>query len=564
MQIKKISVQPYNSKEQPQGVSLNKNQTPSFGNGVDLFLNFLDTQQAVGACVVDLGSMVIPRSTVDFINRGPSAGAETARREAMGTTNHATVGVDGLLVGSALALGLNSKYGIKAHKIFADDATISFVTKSWHNALHDSGAEDPLRKHVDTFVDNIKTFNPSAEWAQDGYASIKEADKLEIKDFLYRKLKSANGKALSKKECEALFAMITAATGGEKEAILDAKAVGERVNAVDNLKNMISNFSKITEACQSEKVKEAFMNTAEFGKNEVVKSLKHLNLRRTIGGLAIATTIGMSTQPVNMYLTKKKTGQDGFPADPDRKKDRSVGFKILKTLTGLAFATGALATITNKPSKFLSKIQFQGWLPTIDQLKLVYGLTITSRLFVARDKDELRESLVKDTLGFLNLLILGSLVTKGVARAFDKTLINKGKNFLSSSLKTRAEVLMPAMKKYGKSLLKADGSPLKFNEMLKLLKELPEQEQKILKKQLGALNWSQFIGYLYSGVVLGVGIPKLNIYMTNKAAARRERERLADADSQNQDIEKTTKDNDPNFSSNSKRLSFEDKQFIIK
>lgn len=29
-------------------------------------------------------------------------------------------------------------------------------------------------------------------------------------------------------------------------------------------------------------------------------------------------------------------------------------------------------------------------------------------------------------------------------------------------------------------------------------------------------------GYLYSGLVLGVGIPKLNIYMTNKSEAKRQ------------------------------------------
>ena len=32
---------------------------------------------------------------------------------------------------------------------------------------------------------------------------------------------------------------------------------------------------------------------------------------------------------------------------------------------------------------------------------------------------------------------------------------------------------------------------------------------------------AQIAGYLYSGLVLGIGIPKLNIYMTNKSEARR-------------------------------------------
>ena len=42
-----------------------------------------------------------------------------------------------------------------------------------------------------------------------------------------------------------------------------------------------------------------------------------------------------------------------------------------------------------------------------------------------------------------------------------------------------------------------------------------------------ALSIAQVAGYLYSGLVLGVGIPKLNIYMTNKSEAKR-KARLAE------------------------------------
>lgn len=42
-------------------------------DAISLGLRFLDTNQAWGANAVDLGSMVIPRTTVDFVNRGPAA-----------------------------------------------------------------------------------------------------------------------------------------------------------------------------------------------------------------------------------------------------------------------------------------------------------------------------------------------------------------------------------------------------------------------------------------------------------------------------------------------------------
>ena len=41
------------------------------------------------------------------------------------------------------------------------------------------------------------------------------------------------------------------------------------------------------------------------------------------------------------------------------------------------------------------------------------------------------------------------------------------------------------------------------------------------KGKLRALSIAQIAGYLYSGIILGFGIPKLNIYMTNKSEAKR-------------------------------------------
>ena len=60
-------------------------QFNGLADAATLGLRFLDTNQAWGANAVDLGSMVIPRTTVDMVNRGPAAGMETGRREASGT-----------------------------------------------------------------------------------------------------------------------------------------------------------------------------------------------------------------------------------------------------------------------------------------------------------------------------------------------------------------------------------------------------------------------------------------------------------------------------------------------
>ena len=491
MKIQQLSPQTNNKKN-------NQPQFTGFSENASLLLRFLDTNQAWGANTVDLCSMVIPRTTVDFVNRGPEAGTETARREATGTANHSLIGVYGTMAGFLLAARINSKYGIKAHKIFADNETFEIITKSfdknkgndYKNYLKDIFGE--LETEVDGEVRKLQTA---------------DVEKI-VKKFDIALQNNQSPELINKELLNYTKAVITNATGAEN---------GFKFKSGKNsfhISNGIANIYNISKALIAKDAK-------NISSEDFLKSMRKINIGRSALGLGIGALIGMSTQPINMYLTKKKTGSDGFVGVPGRKKDDSSKFKMLKLASFSAFAVGALSTITTNPKKLLSKIQFKGMTPTVAQLKFVYGLTIASRLLAARDKDELRESAVKDSLGFLNLLVLGSLVTKGVAHLMDKSLINvskeNSKNFFkwiaNSSLKTRDEVLYTALKEQGKEVIK-NGKELPFKELIKLA-------DKTTKGKLRALNIAQVVGYLYSGLVLGVGVPKLNIYMTNKAEAKR-------------------------------------------
>jgi hypothetical protein len=177
--------------------------------------------------------------------------------------------------------------------------------------------------------------------------------------------------------------------------------------------------------------------------------------------------------------------------------------------------------------KFMDKMSFNGKMPTINQLKGIYGITIISRIFSARDKDELREVLTKDTLGYLSWLVLGDFVNRVVAAKLDKSVVNykKGteyasgwKKMFNASLKTRDEILIETLAKNNIETLKPDGNKVvakSFKEMMKDSSKLSESAQKVLKKRLRTLNIAQASGYLFSGLVLGLGIPNLNIYITN-------------------------------------------------
>ena len=119
-----------------------------------------------------------------------------------------------------------------------------------------------------------------------------------------------------------------------------------------------------------------------------------------------------------------------------------------------------------------------------------------------------------------------------------KDVANKGffTRIAKSTLKTRDEILIEALASKNIKTVKEDGGKViakTFNEMLKDLDKLPEELRKSTKKRLGTLNNAQLAGYAFSGLVLGLGIPNLNIYLTNKLDKKR-KAKLAEQEQQKQ------------------------------
>lgn len=500
-----------------------------------LLLRFLDTNQAIGANSVDLCSMVIPRTVYDFHKRGADAGVETARRESMGTINHSLVGVYGTLGGMLVASALNRRFkndNLRVDKLFADNATTDILARYRLNSLRKEPKPEVsnVKSYLNEVFDNLKVYNPANKDAVDGWVGIKGKERDLVIEKLEDLLKNGKKDQIDKDSLNYIKNLLVSSTGGEKQVKLEFFKDGKlEKKATNNLSTFIENLHNVSKVYMKKDIEEIFKNSVDIDSNAFVNALKSMNLKRSVIGLGIATAIGVSTQPINKYLTFKKTGQTGFVGVEGREEDHSTKFKIMKTVAGILLAGAAISTITTKPSEFLSKIQFKGMLPTVDQLKLVYGMTIGSRLLAARDKDELRESAIKDSLGFLNLLVLGALVAKGSAKLLDKSksLItlkpNSGKGFVNwlknSTLRNRDEVLLTELKAHGKEVIK-DGKALTFKELMKLSETLPTDVQKSLKGKLMVLNLSQAIGYLYSGLVLGVGVPALNAHMTAKSDAK--------------------------------------------
>ncbi len=457
-------------------------------------LRLLSNSPAIGACAVDLGSMVIPRTAVDTKKRGVDAGIETGIREASSTVNHAAAGTVGMLAAIAASQGINSKYsGVSANKIFANNDAIDVFKSFWTESGNDA------KKYYEKALSELEGLsgNVAGKKITNGISEI--ADELAAAPELTKDLKKS------------VVAKIIEQTGAENSFKIQSngKEVADSIDVI--LENMHA-LGKAFKTVGAEKL-ETFAG-----------ELKHVKTRSALLGLGITSLIGISIQPINTYLTKKRTGKAGFVGVDGREPDKTNGFKLMKLAAAAAMGTLAFKTIGKNPADVLNKIQFTSKLPNLNQFKLIYGMTIMSRFLSARDKNELRESTIKDFLGFANWLILGGMVSKGVARALGKggELINNpvaenGKKGIKyawqwltqSSVKSYDQVLLKEVADAGKNVLDANGKALGF-------KSLMDIADKATKVKVGKLALAQVAGYLYSGFVLGVGIAKLNIFITGK------------------------------------------------
>ena len=476
-------------------------------------LKSLNDSPAIGACAVDLASMVIPRTAIEMKNRGPQAGIEAAFREGTSCLIHACVGLIGLGAATLLSGKINQTHGIKAQNIFASGDTIDNISQLWKNT-------EGQKQFFEGFLQNIKGLNGS-EWKKisdsakddivDGLVSLAE------KTDILSKSKGADKSKLAKEVKvlkNTILSKITKDTGAQASF---------KMNAGQGVKDVSASLGELVDNAVS--LSNAFKSKSKDKLPDFVKAIKGNKVASTLLGMGICAAMCISVQPINRYLTKKRTGSDGFVGVENKGGDTSKGFKVAKTAAGIAFPIFSLKTI-GKMSDLVSNIQFNSKVPTLNQFKFLYGLTIGSRFLSSRDSNELRESVIKDTLGYTNWLILGGMVSKLTARAIGgKELINnpvaqEGKKGLGyafkwlskASVKSFDEVLLPAAKEVTK-----DGKALKFTELLK-------NADSTTKTKVAKIATSQVAGYLYSGLVLGVGIAKLNIFITKKIQEKKNKQ----------------------------------------
>lgn len=552
------------------------------GEGLTQALTYLQTNQGLGASFVDAAFMCTPRTIVDF-TRGPQAGTETAIREFSSNINDAALGAYGLGAAWLLSQGFNKKYGkgiVEAHKMPVDKDMLDALADIRYRNGNLSGKEnaDNLKAYLDEVFNSTTGFNPNVTKENNGWGGIGD-NKAKIVQRISEQLNdTSTGKEAETKLKETkayVKALLVDATKSESDikierhtGVIDPKTNKEIViKSASSVDDFINDVYRVTKSFMSKEVSDLFgdkkMSKPEdiltaINKNNFLNEFKKLKMGTAFLGLAACCAIGASVQPINMYLTKKKTGQTGFVGGG--KENNSTGFKIKKAVLAGLGGLALISTIGGKLTDIPNKIQFKGLWPTIPQFKLVYAITIISRLLSARNDNELRESSIKDSLGFANWLILGGFASKLTAMGLEKlvkfkegsgvdnkfikysaeqNVIEKGPfakkhkpRWLAGTVVSREEVLHQALEKAGVSTVKKVGDKevaLSFKEMLKAAAEkVPEARTKI--RYLAIV---QLAGYLWSALALGIAVPKINIAIT-KAVENGRKQKEAEMKAKNQ------------------------------
>lgn len=493
----------------------------------------IDTNPMVNAALIDIFSMVIPRTYVDTKKRNEFAGAETFFREITGTFIVC-------LSSGILAKGISHLYNKFVHpeikvnpNSWVSNDSLTLLNHSWNKNKNSNKYVEQILTNLSgtdcrktnlfndinwgkvEWYDNKKWSNFS--WNNKKFNNIHE--KLKNKDEIVKTLGEIIGNDVDPKDAKQILQIAEHIIGnalqisGSVNVKLDDKTLGT------SLHNLLR-------------------DTYDLGKNvfkkginieSAIEKLTKMNKVKTLGALSIAAGLGLTNQYINRQITKRRTGTDAFVGEvdyvnpspfrgeggisvrgmstrnsgegdikPKENKTKLWGLKLLASAGIIGLAAGVMKI--KNPKDFIKKLEFTSAITSGNAIKTVYTATLVGRFLAAKNETELRESATRDYLGFVNWLVFGGFVAKGVAN-----LLDKGKNNLFN------------IHKEGK------GFKHWLNDIsLKSHAEIASKGREFAKKNIWKLNLAHASGLAYSTIALGVLLPLLNIAIT-KAKAEKEK-----------------------------------------
>jgi len=470
------------------------------------FMNLAQNNAAFSTGVVDIFGMVAPRTAIDS-NRNEHAGVETFRREIMGTiVNNVSPGF--LALGIAALMHPVMKVNAK---IWANSETADLLKEAWSSTENNELKTENYVKNVFSRIKGLE----GSEWksyTEEKWKSLPEKIKNEYGNPVEEMVKLINNKNLSKTDYNRSIEKVQNAIG----------------TTVKSRKNINVSWNDTTKKPLETSIEHLIRDMRDVGEHIFIKSktpeaidtaiskLKKVNFTKSFGALAVLCTVDFVTQYVNRKMTSKKTGKKGFVGYKDfengdcelKDSNKKRNLNIAKAV-GVAALIGLNAVFIGRKN-LVRKLEFKNAYANLNQIRLLFSSAVAGRIVASDDGNELRETCTRDFFSYFNWLVLGDFVTKGAIWFSDKdrSLINFNK-----ISKDDLEKIKNPFKKFWR--WSQDISIKTHSEVLDLERSgtINSTEKaaklKVLNKSIGA-------GLVYSTIVLGIGIPVLNILLTNK------------------------------------------------
>ena len=468
-------------------------------------LRACDTNEMVNAVGLDVGSMVIPRSYYDTKARNEFAGAETFFREISGTfINCISAGLFAQIISKIASKHIMKDVKTNPASWFSKDS-LTTLKGAW-----EKGGKN-VEGYLNTVFDNLSGRDghgvnefKNINWEKIEWNDEKIWNRINWKNSKYNGIQNrlktredfintladfiADKDIKSDDKQEVLSIMdkrLTNALGAGRDVTVK---VGE-----NKVQTTLWNILRDTQ----DMARDIFANP-DIDTDKAFRKIRKINKIKGAGAITGACLLGLTNQFINRKITEKRTGKKGFVGDIDftsaeheYKKDKTL---IFKKLGASAIMLGMVASVMRVKNfkEFAKKLEFTGPITSGNAIKTVYAANITGRFMAADNDTELRESMTRDYLGFLNWLVFGGFAAKGVANLLDRT----GKNLFNYS-------------KEGKGLKHW------LNDLtLKTHNEVASKGKEFTKKNLWKLNTANAAGIAYSGITLGILLPMLNAKVT--------------------------------------------------
>ena len=463
----------------------NNNKNVNFKNSMGALskaLYTLGNNDMLNASFVDVFAMDTPRTIVETKHRGKQAGIEMGFREYTGTFIAE--------FSAAVFAVLASKLISRKYKPNVPVNSGSWITNNGLNVFSEiyKNSDKTPKGYVKNVLDSLSGI---AGKETKEFAKLAQEKTTPVVEKLTELITNNDlGKKETKKVLTGVQNEIIKMIGADNNISIKAGSNELKANLTHTLRDVVDSGKNI------------FFTKAKTNSEEIVSKLKTMNKLRIGLAIPLSMAIAISNQKLNRYLTKKRTGIDNFVGEngyennvkDQNEKKKEKGLLAKKLLSAGLFVLMLTKVMgVKKPSDFVKKLEFDGPATSGNAIKTVYGTLILGRIFASKDSTELRETNTRDYLGFLNWLVLGGFVAKGVGQALDPKQANlfnvvkegKGiKHWLKDvSLKSQKEII-------------AQGGSIKSN--------------------LRKLNIAQMAGIAYSAVMLGVLLPKLNIWLTRR------------------------------------------------